>query len=92
MKLQELQIYREIQHMENIHNKAVYDSFNEALNLFRPYYQLGGAPYLWTFTERNLTVCQINLENIDTVFERAVMKVLEWAQYGCGLQNDAESL
>lgn len=34
-----------IKEFEHIHNKAIFDTFNEALNLYRPYYSLGGPPY-----------------------------------------------
>ena len=28
-------------------NKSIFDSFNEALNHFRPYFELEGLPYPW---------------------------------------------
>lgn len=40
---------------EKIHNKAIFDCFNEALNVFRPYFLISkyisisdGPPFPWT--------------------------------------------
>lgn len=35
---------------EKIHNRAILDSFNESLNYFRPYYYVGGPPYMWNYS------------------------------------------
>lgn len=45
-----------IKEFEHIHNKAIFDTFNEALNIFRPFYTLGGPPYSWTKSEKNLVL------------------------------------
>ena len=49
-----------IKEFEHIHNKAIFDTFNEALNLFRPYFLLGGPPYAWSKNEKNLVISEIN--------------------------------
>jgi hypothetical protein len=41
--------------LEKAHNKAIFHSFNAALNFFRPYYNIGGPPYLWCNSEKSLT-------------------------------------
>ncbi len=43
-----------IKEFEHIHNKSIFDSFNESLNLFRPYFNIGGPPYTWSKSEKNL--------------------------------------
>jgi hypothetical protein len=49
---------------EHIHNKAIFDAFNEALNIFRPFHIVNGMPYPWSFSEKHLTVIIINDQNI----------------------------
>lgn len=41
-----------IKEFEHIHNKSIFDSFNEALNMFRPYFLQGGPPYSWSRSEK----------------------------------------
>jgi len=45
-----------VKEFEHIHNKAIFDTLNEALNFIRPYYLLGGAPYSWSKSEKNMTL------------------------------------
>lgn len=40
---------------ELVHNRAIFDAFNESLNLFRPYFLIKGPPYLWNTSEKALT-------------------------------------
>ena len=74
------------------HNRAVFDAFNEALNQFRPYYQistlscyLDGPPYPWNNSEKALTFYFIAEDNIREVFEKTQFKVLKWASSLCGI-------
>jgi len=52
---------------EHIHNKAIFDTFNEALNCFRPYYYSGGPPYAWSQTEKDFHFNKYTESNIDHV-------------------------
>eukprot|EP00825_Cyclidium_porcatum_P046080 TRINITY_DN7161_c0_g1_i1.p1 TRINITY_DN7161_c0_g1~~TRINITY_DN7161_c0_g1_i1.p1 ORF type:complete len:316 (-),score=62.78 TRINITY_DN7161_c0_g1_i1:95-1042(-) len=79
------QIIKEFQH---IHNKSIFDTFNEALNLFRPYYTVGGPIYPWTKTEKSLFVENIQENKIKQIFDKAKKKVFEWGSQLCGLIND----
>jgi len=38
-----------------IHDRALFECFNEALNNFRPYYSISGPPYIWNCSEKTLT-------------------------------------
>jgi hypothetical protein len=55
---------------EQIHNRAIFDAFNECLNVFRPFYLVNGMPYPWSFSEKHLTVIIINESNIEILFEK----------------------
>lgn len=68
-----------IKEFEHIHNKSIFDTFNEALNLFRPYYTVGGPIYPWTNTEKSLYVGRVHEGNLEIIFEKASQKVYEWA-------------
>jgi len=37
---------------EHIHNKGIFDTFNEVLNTFRPFYIVNGLPYAWSVSEK----------------------------------------
>ena len=50
---------------EHIHNKSIFDSFNEAINIYRPFYILGGPPYSWSKTEKSFTPQQIKEKDLD---------------------------
>ena len=49
---------------EKIHANAIFDAINESVNEFRPYYQVNGAPYLWSTSEKALTFYYISEDNI----------------------------
>ncbi|KAL4505248.1 hypothetical protein ABPG72_016315 [Tetrahymena utriculariae] len=83
------QIIKEFQH---IHNKAIFDTFNESLNLFRPYFALGGSPYAWSKSEKNIIFCFATQQNIDSILEKAKKKVIEWASFLCGIINEHENI
>ncbi|CAK64834.1 unnamed protein product (macronuclear) [Paramecium tetraurelia] len=73
---------------EKIHNQAIFDAFNEALNILRPFYQDEGIPYPWC-TETNISqrVCY-GIEDITIILERARQKVFDWSKTLCGLLSD----
>lgn len=70
--------------MENIHNKAVFDAVNEALDGFRPY-GLKGPPLPWSKQSKTLTFKFGKEETIDFLLQKVKFKVLEWAHINAGL-------
>jgi hypothetical protein len=74
--------------LEKIHNRAVFHAFNHALNFFRPYYNIGGAPYLWCSSEKSLTFFCIGEDNIQEVYEKTQMKILKTSSHLCGVIVD----
>ena len=68
-----------------MHDKAIFECFNEALNYFRPYYSIGGPPYIWNCSEKTLTFYFIAEENIQEVFEKTEFRVMKWASALLGL-------
>jgi hypothetical protein len=79
-----------IKEFEHIHNKSIFDTFNEALNLMRPFYSLGGPPYSWSQSERALAYRLKTEDDLSLVFEKSSRKVIEWAAFLCGLLIDGE--
>ena len=68
--------------MELYHNKALFDAFNEALDIYRPY-GLKGAPYDWKLSkECNPKI--IEEEDVSRILQNAKEKVLEWCSTTCG--------
>ena len=64
--------------MENIHNKAIFDGMNEALDGMRPY-GLRGPPVLWSKSNRTMTFKYGSMDAIDDLLKDAKRKVLGWA-------------
>ncbi|EGR29043.1 IQ calmodulin-binding motif family protein, putative [Ichthyophthirius multifiliis] len=79
-----------VKEFEHIHNKAIFDTFNEALNIFRPFYTLGGQPYLWSTSEKNLLFKKINENDLFQIIDKSNCKVIEWSTSLCGLINEEE--
>ncbi|CAD8209733.1 unnamed protein product [Paramecium octaurelia] len=73
---------------EKIHNQAIFDAFNEALNIQRPFYQDEGIPYPWCI-ETNISqrLCY-GIEDLPNILERARQKVFDWSKTLCGLLSD----
>lgn len=65
---------------QHIHNKLIFDSMNDVLDLFRPY-GLNGQPYPWKQEIKHYKIKPITEENYEDVLEMAKEKVLEWASY-----------
>ena len=69
--------------MENIHNKAIFDGLNEALDGMRPY-GLRGPPVPWSKQNKTLTFKFGTSESIPDVFNDAKKKVISWAKHQVG--------
>ncbi|CAD8101603.1 unnamed protein product [Paramecium sonneborni] len=74
---------------EKIHNRAIFDTFNQILNQYRPFYYCNGQPYPWEYN-RNLVVILYNIQNINLLLEKAREKLIFYASILCGLINDDE--
>lgn len=71
-----------ISDIEIIHNKALFDSLNEALDYFRPY-SVRGIPYPWKSTPHAIPR-MVDESEVDIILEKAKEKVLFWATFQAG--------
>lgn len=71
-----------ISDVEIIHNKAIFDAFNEALDYLRPY-SVQGMPYPWKMNPRTLPR-EIREDQIPQIMETTKQRVLQWAQFKVG--------
>ena len=69
--------------MENIHNKAIFDAVNEALDGFRPY-GLRGPPLPWSKNNKTLTFKYGKEETFDYLLSKVKYRVLEWSHMSAG--------
>jgi hypothetical protein len=76
---------------EHIHNKAIFDCFNECLSIFRPFFLGNGVPYPWSFSEKQLSVIIINEINTELLFEKIKQKILEYGSILCGLISEDDN-
>jgi hypothetical protein len=60
------------------------------LNIFRPFYLIGGIPYPWTYSEKHLSIIVINEYNSHILFEKIKAKILEYGSMLCGLLSEDE--
>jgi hypothetical protein len=67
--------------LEHIHNKMLFDSFNEALDLYRVY-GAKGAPLGFKPHTKPITV--ISDDKLSDVLLKAAQKVIEWSTFMCG--------
>jgi len=72
-----------VQETENIHNKAIFDAVNEALDGFRPY-GLKGPPLPWSKNNKTLTFKFGKEETFDYLLSKVKYRVLEWAHMNAG--------
>ena len=82
-----------VQEMENIHNKAIFDAVNEALDGFRPY-GLRGPPLPWSKQSKTLTFKYGKEETLEYLLSKVKYKVLEWTHINAGAlapQNQSPS-
>jgi hypothetical protein len=69
---------------EHIHNKAVFDCVNEALNMFRPY-GARGEPMPWSSKNRRNAIFLSDEEPaLNAILQKAKAKVLVWSQTRAG--------
>lgn len=70
--------------VQNIHNKAIFDGLNEALDGLRPY-GLRGPPVPWSSQgHRALTFKYGNTDALDDLLNDAEMRVITWSQAQAG--------
>lgn len=62
---------------ENIHNKAIFDAVNEALDGLRPY-GLKGPPLPWSKQNRTLTYKNGDITEMPKILETVQKRVLDW--------------
>ena len=76
----------EMQQIEwsNIHNKAIFDALNDALDFYRPY-ELKGPPVPWSMKIRKLTYKNGSVSSAQTALLQAKLKVLSWASVKAGI-------
>ena len=75
--------------MEHIHNRMLFESFNEALDSMRPF-GLKGSPFPWRPNAgRLLPVVHPSLK-LPELLERAQERVLDWAMFVCGFIPDKD--
>jgi hypothetical protein len=95
MKLEdELAVSRETddqfrQGIEHIHNKMLFDGFNEALDHLRPF-GLKGSPFPWRPNAGRLRPLQYTEAQLADLLERAQERVLDWAMFMCGFIPDKD--
>jgi hypothetical protein len=75
--------------MENIHNKAIFDGLNEALDGMRPY-GLRGPPLPWSKQGRTLTFRFGTKDCLDDLLNEAEIRVLSWARQQIGVISPSE--
>jgi len=73
---------------ENIHNKVIFDSFNEILDNYRPY-GIKGPPLPWSINRRTLTYKYSEEDWIDEIFHEAREKILGWGASECGTLSNS---
>jgi hypothetical protein len=72
----------EAEKITNVHNYALFEALNEALDNFRPYKNKGG-PMPWSSNTR-VAKQQTSLKQAKAILESAVKQVLEWGSMGAG--------
>lgn len=68
--------------MESFHNQLIFEAFNEALNLFRPFGK-SGTPLPWKFG-KNYIPRVTKEEDVEAILNQAREKVLNWSSLMCG--------
>lgn len=69
--------------IQNIHNKAIFDGLNEALDNLRPY-GLKGPPVPWSKQPKTLTFKYANVLQHKDLLNEARLKVLGWQSNQAG--------
>ena len=68
---------------DHIHNKAIFDAVNEALNMVRPYGQFG-EPMPWSGRPRRNFFQFANEDDLEDVLAAVKSKLMEWADMKAG--------
>jgi hypothetical protein len=76
---------------ENIHNKVLFDAFNNALNQFRPFGKKG-PPLPWTGQQRSIggdthPASQYAEIAIEKILDQAKKKVIDWVAIEAGTRK-----
>ena len=74
-----------------LHNKLIWDSINEALCTWKPYAPKGEI-FNWQTRFGNCYITSIKKDEISSVFDVTLNKILEWASLKCGVFEEEESL
>lgn len=72
----------ETEKIQNVHNYALFEALNEALDLKRPYKNKGG-PMPWSKNTRVVKQAT-TIDEARKILDQAMQKVLEWAVTGAG--------
>lgn len=75
--------------MTHIHNKAIFDAINEALDRFRPY-GLNYLPPIWSKRTRSLTHKHNSQKQMEKVFAQIKSIVGNWSTSFCGALPNSE--
>lgn len=91
---EEISVGREVQDgykqdIERVHNRMLFDSYNEALDNFRPY-GLKGSPFPWRPNAGRLKSVMFMTDNLPEILERAQERVADWAIFICGFMPDKD--
>ncbi|EAR82444.2 IQ calmodulin-binding motif protein (macronuclear) [Tetrahymena thermophila SB210] len=71
----------------HIHNKVIFDAFNEALDNHR-LYGLKGRPFPWKVDATKINNAPITHDKVPSILRKSVTKVIEWAECQCGFIFD----
>lgn len=63
--------------LEHIHNKAIFDALNEALDYHRPF-GINGQPFSWKPDCNRLLYRKRNASELPSIMKKSVEKVVEW--------------
>lgn len=74
---------------DHIHNKAIFDAVNEALNLFRPYGP-NGEPMPWSTKPRQNFFVYAPETQLEIVLREVKSKLMEWSTTRAGQLSTAE--
>ena len=77
-EINEEELAEMISEADHIHNKAIFDCVNEAMNQARPY-GVAGEPMPWTNTPRKNVFLMIedNIESVTNTLEKVLIQVKE---------------
>ena len=64
----------------------IYDCFNEALDIMRPFGNRG-KPLEWKVNCQKISQVQIHLDNMERILGLSIAKVLKWGSFLCGFSN-----